>query len=187
MPSILTLRMMTTALLATLVGTLLPSAHAEKADSQKEMVIEAEHLVSEGKSNTNTFTGDVVITRGTLLVKAERAVAVKAADEFQHINLFAKPGAKIHFRQKRDGGADLWVEGEAEKAEYDEKTEFVKFISKAHVRYLDGKRVTDEQEGEFLSYDSKNDVFVGSNSSNGTQVNGGGRIKMTIQPKNQAN
>ncbi|MFZ6848213.1 lipopolysaccharide transport periplasmic protein LptA [Undibacterium sp. RuRC25W] len=160
------------------------SAHAEKADSKKEMVIEADHLISDGKTNVTTCSGDVHITKGTLVVSAERAVASKTPDDFQNVKLYAKAGGKVRFRQKRDGGPDLWVEGEAERAEYDEKTEFIKFISRAKVRYLEGSKVTDEQEGEYLSYDSKNDVFVGSNTSNGTAVSGGGRIRLTIQPKN---
>lgn len=159
--------------------------HAEKADSLKEMTIEADQFLNNGKTNVSTFSGDVVVVRGTLKVKAEKAVVTKSADEFQHVVLTAKPGTKISFRQKRDGGPDLWVEGESEKAEYDEKTEFVKFLSKAQIRYLDGSKVTQQQEGEFLSYDSKNDVFVGVNSSSGQSVSGGGRIKTTIQPRTE--
>lgn len=159
--------------------------HAEKADSLKEMTIEADQFLNNGKTNVSTFSGDVVVIRGTLKVKAEKAVVTKSADDFQHVVLTAKPGAKISFRQKRDGGPDLWVEGESEKAEYDEKTEFVKFLSKAQIRYLDGSKVTQQQEGEFLSYDSKNDVFVGVNSSSGQSVSGGGRIKTTIQPRTE--
>jgi len=175
--------MVSTLLFFGLSTSLLLPAHAEKADSQKEMVIEAEHLISDGKTNTTTCTGDVLITKGTLIVKAERAIATKTADDFQNVKLYGKASGKVTFRQKRDGGPDLWVEGEADRAEYDEKTEFVKFTSRAKVRYLDGKRVTDEQEGEYLSYDSKNDIFVGTNTSNGTAVSGGGRIRLTIQPK----
>ncbi|WP_423709040.1 lipopolysaccharide transport periplasmic protein LptA [Undibacterium sp. WLX3042] len=161
------------------------SVHAEKADSLKEMTIEADQFLNNGKTNVSTFSGDVVVVRGTLKVRAEKAVVTKSADEFQHVVLTAKPGAKITFRQKRDGGPDLWVEGESEKAEYDEKTEFVKFLSRAQIRYLDGNKVTQQQEGEFLSYDSKNDVFVGVNSSSGQAVSGGGRIKTTIQPRTE--
>ncbi|WP_423680691.1 lipopolysaccharide transport periplasmic protein LptA [Undibacterium sp. WLHG33] len=161
------------------------SVHAEKADSLKEMTIEADQFLNNGKTNVSTFSGDVVVVRGTLKVRAEKAVVTKSADEFQHVVLTAKPGAKITFRQKRDGGPDLWVEGESEKAEYDEKTEFVKFLFRAQIRYLDGNKVTQQQEGEFLSYDSKNDVFVGVNSSSGQAVSGGGRIKTTIQPRTE--
>lgn len=159
------------------------AAHAEKADSLKETNIEAEHSTSDGKKSTLTLSGDVTITRGTLLVKAERAVVTEAEAGHRISLLYGGPGGHVRFRQKRDGGPDLWVEGDAERVEYDEKTELVKFISRASVRYLEGQRVTQQQEGEYLSYDSLNDVFVAANTSNGQHVPGAGRVKLTLQPK----
>lgn len=161
------------------------AVHAEKADSLKETNIEAEHATSDGKKNIVILSGDVTITRGTLLVKADRAIVTETDGGHRNSVLFGAPGGQVKFRQKRDGGSDLWVEGEAERVEYDDKTEMVKFIAKAKVRYLEGKRVTQEQEGEFLSYDSLNDVFVGTNTSNGKSVPGAGRVKLTLQPKTE--
>ncbi|MDE2428164.1 MAG: lipopolysaccharide transport periplasmic protein LptA [Burkholderiales bacterium] len=183
--TILSRRLLRSIVLVSAICTLTNAAHAERADSNKEMTIEAEHLVSDGKKNTRVLAGDVIATRGSLLVKADHAVVTEASDGYQSVLLTGKPGHKITFRQKRDGGPDLWVEGEADRAEYDERTEFVKFISRAKVRYLEGKKVTQEQEGEYLSYDSKNDVFVGTNSSDGQQIPGGGRVKLTLQPKTE--
>jgi lipopolysaccharide export system protein LptA len=163
--------------------TLVHSAHAEKADSQKETNIEAELSSSDGKKNITTLTGDVVLTRGTLIVKSDRAIITQTPDEHMNVVLLSKPGKQNFFRQKRDGGDNLWVEGVADRIEYDDKTELVKFISKAHVKYLEGKKVTQEQEGEFLSYDSLNDVFLATNTTTGTHVPGAGRVKLTLQPK----
>ncbi|MES2105874.1 MAG: lipopolysaccharide transport periplasmic protein LptA [Pseudomonadota bacterium] len=159
------------------------TALAEQADRYKKIDLEAEHGFADDKKKIRTLTGNVEITRGTLLIKADKAVATEAADGFQFIVLTNGPGGQVFFRQKRDGGPDLWVEGVANRMEYDEKTELVKFFSRAHIKYLENKKVTQEQEGEFLSYDSKNEVFVGANNSSGSTVSGGGRIKMTIQPK----
>lgn len=162
----------------------LTSAFAEKADSQKETNIEAEHSTIDGKKNI-TLDGEVTLTRGSLLVKAERATVTENADGSKYIVLFSSTGKRAKFRVKRDGGNDLWVEGEADRIEYDEKTELVKFIAKAKVRYLENKKITQEQEGEFLSYDSLNDVFVATNTASGKHVPGAGRVKLTIQPKTE--
>lgn len=156
----------------------LTSAFAEKADSQKETNIEAEHSTIDGKKNI-TLDGEVTLTRGSLLVKAERATVTENADGSKYIVLFSSTGKRAKFRVKRDGGNDLWVEGEADRIEYDEKTELVKFIAKAKVRYLENKKITQEQEGEFLSYDSLNDVFVATNTASGKHVPGAGRVKLT--------
>jgi lipopolysaccharide export system protein LptA len=160
----------------------LTSVYAEKADSRKETNIEAELSNVDGKSNITTLTGDVVMTRGTLIVKGDRAVITQTPDQHRNVVLFSNPGKQTSFRQKRDGGDDLWVEGVADRIEYDDKSEVAKFISKARVKYLDGKKVTQEQEGEFLSYDSINDVFVATNTTTGSRVPGAGRVKLTLQP-----
>ncbi|MFZ6646635.1 lipopolysaccharide transport periplasmic protein LptA [Undibacterium sp. TJN25] len=163
---------------------LLPAAVlAEQADRYKKIDLEAESSVLDDKTKIKTMTGNVEITRGTLLIKTDKAVATEGAEGFQFIVMTRGPGGQAFFRQKRDGGPNLWVEGVADRMEYDEKTEVVKFFNKAHVKYLEGKKVTQEQEGEFMSYDSKTENFVGANNASGTSVSGGGRIKITIQPK----
>lgn len=162
----------------------LTAAYAEKADSQKETHIEAEHSTIDGKKNI-ALDGEVTLTRGTLTVRAERATVAENVDGSKYIVLFSGAGKRANFRVKRDGGSDLWVEGEADRIEYDEKTELVKFIAKAKVRYLENKKVTQEQEGEFLSYDSLNDVFVATNTASGKHVPGAGRVKLTLQPKTE--
>jgi lipopolysaccharide export system protein LptA len=161
----------------------LTQAFAEKADSLKKTDISAEYNVSDLKTNTTTLSGNVELTRGTLIVRAARAVATESASKSGNFVLFGEPGTQVFFRQKRDGGPDLWLEGAADRVEYDDKTEMVKFISKARVRYLEGKRVTQEQVGEFLSYDSLNDVFIAANSSSGKHIPGAGRVTLTIEPK----
>lgn len=170
---------------AIMLCTTLPlaSAFAEKADSLKPIDLYAEK--ADAKSNVRTLSGSVLISRGTLTIKADKAVMTEAASGYQSAVLTGAPGKQVFFRQKRDGGPDLWVEGQADRIEYDEKTELVKFISKARIKYLEGKKVTQEQEGEFLSYDSLNDVFVGTNTSSGKTVPGGGLLKITIQPKTE--
>ncbi|MCH8617628.1 lipopolysaccharide transport periplasmic protein LptA [Undibacterium sp. TS12] len=157
--------------------------HAEKADSTKETIIEAGYGESDGKTSVRRLSKGVSLVRGTLNVKAENAVVTEAPNGDQFVVLTAGSNRKVTFRQKRDGGPDLWVDGEADRAEYNQSTEIVKFISKAKVRYLEGKRVTQEQEGEYLSYDSKNDVFIGTNSTTGQHVEGSGTLKIILQPK----
>ena len=168
-----------------LVSLFIPAtqASAEKADSQKTAYISAEQNVSDLKTNTTTFSGNVELTRGTLTVHAARAVVTESAEKAGTFVLFGEAGTPVSFRQKRDGGPDLWLEGSADRVEYNDKSEIVKFISKAKVRYMEGKRMLQEQVGEFLSYDGLNDVFIATNSSSGKHVPGGGRVTLTIEPQ----
>lgn len=158
-------------------------AHAEKADSQKQAKIDAEYYVMTDGGKSKKLTGNVELSRGSLLIKAESGIETETEDGGGSVVLIGGASGQVMFRQKRDGGADLWIEGFADRVEYDKKTEVVKFISKAKVRYIDQKKVTQEQLAEFLSYDSLLDVFVATNSSTGKRVPGAGRASITTEPK----
>jgi len=159
--------------------------HAEKADFDKPTNVEADQMEYDDVKQINTFIGQVVLTRGTLVMKAGKMVVVTDPAGYQFATAYAAPGQLARFRQKRDGGPDLWVEGEAEKMEYDGKTEVVKLFSKAHVRRLEGKQPTDEVNGEFISYDSRAEFYSVNNTASGESKPGAGRIKAVIQPRGE--
>ena len=159
-------------------------AMAEKADSEKPTNIEADHMAYDDVKQINTFTGNVVLTRGTLIMRATKLIVTQDPAGYQYATLLAAPGALATFRQKREGGNNQWIEGQAERIEYDGRTEVVKLFSKAKMRRLEGTKPTDEVEGEFISYDSRAEFFSVNNTATGENRPGGGRIKAVIQPRN---
>ena len=98
------------------------------------------------------------------------AVALGAAD---------KPAT---FRQKRDG-VDEYIEGEAERLEYDGKTDTIRFVNNAAVRRLRGSVVADEIAGNLVSYDSISEVFSVSGGAAATPANPGGRVRAVLTPR----
>jgi len=159
------------------------SVHAEKADSDKPTNVEADQMAYDDVKQINTFTGNVVLTRGTLLMRAHKLIVTQDPAGYQFATLLAPAGGLATFRQKRDAGPNQWVEGHAERIEYDGKTEIVKLFSKAMIRRLEGAKPTDEVEGEFISYDSRAEFFTVNNTATGESKPGGGRIKAVIQPR----
>jgi lipopolysaccharide export system protein LptA len=160
-------------------------AHAEKADSTKPAEIDADSMVYDNVQQVSTYTGKpVLLTRGTLIMKANKVVAKRDPAGYQYATLLSGPGGFASFRQKRDGG-DLWIEGQAERIEYDDKTEMVKLFTKAKLKRLDGIKVTDEMDGEFISYDIRTDFFTVNNTATGTGKQSTGRIKVVIQPRTE--
>lgn len=157
-------------------------AYAEKADSEKATDIAADQMTYDDVKQINTFIGNVILTRGTLLMKAGRVVVTQDRAGYQSATLYAAPGALATFRQKRDGGPDLWVDGEAERIEYDGRAELVKLFTRAKLRRLEGARPTDEIQGEFISYDSRVEFISVNNNAPGAAP-GTGRIKAVIQPR----
>ena len=161
-------------------------AQAEKADSTKPTNVEADQGTADDVKQVRTLTGNVVLTKGTLTMKAGRALLTTDPQGYQFTTFWAAPGALATFRQKRDGGDNLWVEGQAERVEYDDKSEVVKLFSKAKLTRLDGSKPSDEVEGSFISYDSRQEVFAVHNQTSGDSKPGAGRVKMVIQPSNKS-
>ena len=161
------------------------TAHAEKADSDKEAVITAKRIQGDDIKQTHTLTGDVMLVKGTLTMKAGRALITEDPQGYQFITFWADAGKLATFRQKRDGAGDLWVEGEAERVEYNNTTEVVKLFTRAKLTRLEGTKPTDVANGAFISYDSRNELFNMENSNSGTSAPGAGSVRMVIQPKNK--
>lgn len=159
------------------------NVRAEKADSSQPTNIEADHMDYDDLKQVNIFTGNVRLVRGTLILKGQKLVIRQDAAGYQHGTVYGHQGGVAHFRQKRDGGPNLWIEGQAERIEYDGKTEIAKFFSKAKLTRLDGVKMTDEVQGEFISYDARKEFYSVNNTPSGQSKPGAGRIKVVIQPR----
>lgn len=162
------------------------SASAEKADSLKQAKIDFGDAHIDEVTQTRVFTGNVVLSRGTLLIKADKAVMKESPEGYMSVVLTAASNQPATFRQKRDGGPDLWVEGQAQRIEYDERTELVKLFSNAVVKQLEGKRMTSEVNGPFISYDNRTEQANVHNDASGESKPGGGRGTIIIAPRRTA-
>jgi lipopolysaccharide export system protein LptA len=172
-------------LLALLFSTANSIVHAEKADFDKPTNVEANQMSYDENKQINIFNGNVVLTRGTLVMHGEKLIVKQDAAGNQHATLYASAGSTARFRQKRDGGKDLWIEGyAADRIEYDSKTEIAKLFKQAKVKMLDSGRPTDEVEGDYISYDSRAEFYTVTNSTSGESKANGGRVKAVIQPRN---
>jgi lipopolysaccharide export system protein LptA len=169
-----------------LLLTALP-AQAEKADADQPTNVEANQMAYDSAKQINTFTGNVVLTRGSLTMRADRMIVSQDAAGYQYATVYAAARGLATFRQKRDGGPNFWIEGQAaDRIEFDTKSEVAKFYSKARIRLLEGQRITDEVEGEFISYDSKAEFYTVNNNASGQSKPGSGRIRAVIQPRSAA-
>ena len=159
------------------------TAMAERADSLKQAKVDFDDAHIDEVTQTRIFTGNVVLTRGTLLIKADKAVLKETPEGYMSVILTSNAGKTASFRQKRDGGPDLWTEGQAQRIEYDERTEVVKLFSNAIVKQLEGKRVTSEVNSPFISYDNRTEQANVHNDASGESKPGGGRGTIIIAPR----
>jgi lipopolysaccharide export system protein LptA len=158
-------------------------ASAEKADRTKPMNVEADALRYDDLRQTSVFTGKVVVTKGTIVIRGARVDVRQDPEGYQHGIVTAEPGKLAFYRQKRDG-VDEFIEGEGETIEYDGKADRVKFIKRAELRRYRGAAVSDEMVGSVITYDNSTDVFSVDGGPASAAV--GGRIRAVISPRQGA-
>ena len=147
--------------------------HAEQADSAKPIEIEANRMSADDARRMNIFEGNVVVTRGTLNIRADRIVVRQDAEG----NQFATAtGTPVRFRQRQDAKPPakegVWMEGEAKRMELDERSGKIELFEEARVN-----RGGDEVKGKYILVDQRSDFFTV------TPGRGDGRVRATIQPK----
>jgi lipopolysaccharide export system protein LptA len=162
--------------------SLLAPAFAEKADRTKPMNAEADSLRYDDVKQTSVFTGNVVITKGTMIIRGDRVEVRQDNEGFQFGTATATGGKRAFFRQKRDAG-DEWIEGEAESIVYDGKADNVTFSRNATMRRLRGAVVSDETQGALITYDNTSDVFSVSGGNAASAGNPSGRVRAVLSPR----
>lgn len=161
-------------------------AGAEKADRAKPMNVEADALRYDDLNQTSVFTGRVVITKGTIIIRGAKVTVKQDAEGYQFGVVTAEPGKLAFYRQKRDN-VDEYIEGEAETIEYDGRADRVKFIGRAEMRRYRGATVNDETSGALITYDNTSDQFsVDGREGTAAPSNPGGRVRATLAPRPSA-
>jgi len=154
-----------------------PLARAERADRDKPTQIEADHMTSDEVRRVTIFEGNVVVTQGTITVRADRIVVRQDGDQLRHITATGNP---VRFRERADaagGKPGAWIEGQAKRVEIDERDEKVDLFDDAHVT-----RDGDEVRGEHIALDQRAESFSVSGGAEAPD----GRVRAVIQPKTPA-
>ena len=148
-------------------------ALAEQADSTKPTQVEANRMSADDARRMNVFEGNVVVTRGTLTIRADKIVVRQDADGNQYATATGNP---VRFRQRQDPKPPekegQWLEGEAKRIELDEKSGKIELYNAARVN-----RGGDEVAGDYILVDQRSDFFTV------TPGKGEGRVRATLQPK----
>ena len=169
--------------LTVLIGLTAGSAQAESTDRDKPMNAEADALRYDDLKQTSVFTGNVVITKGSTIIRGAQVDVKQDPEGYQQAVVVAAPGKLAYYRKKRDG-RDEFIEGEGERIEYDSRQDVVKFIRQAVLRRYNGAVLADETTGSQINYDNKTDVFtVDGGPQNRSASNPTGRIRALLSPR----
>ena len=154
------------------------NAQAESSDRDKPIELEADTVTVNDAKKTSTYTGKVILTQGTLIIRADKLIVREDKEGFQHSTSTGNPTT---FKQKREGKNEF-MEGSAQRIEYDGRMDKVQLYTKAWV-----KRGEDIVYGDYISYDANAEyaeVVGGQKTESGGTSSG--RVKAIIQPKNKS-
>lgn len=155
------------------------TALAERADRNQPIELEADTMVVNDAKRTSTYTGNVILTQGTLQIRADKLVVREDAQGFQHSTSYGNPTT---FRQKMEG-KNAYIEGSAQRIEYDGRMDKVQLYTRAWV-----KRGEDIVHGEYIMYDASAEYaeVIGAGKPAEGAAAPGGRVRAIIQPKKKA-
>ena len=167
------------AFIQTILLSITTIAFSEEADRDKSIEIESDTMTVDDAKSISIYKGDVILTQGTLIIRAKELTVREDSQGFQHSTAIGKPTT---FKQKREGKED-YIEGRADRIEYDGHMDKVHLYSGASV-----KRGNDTVFGDYIMYDTNAEFAQALSGStkdeNGKEVKKG-RTRAIIKPKKE--
>ena len=168
------------------------SLHAEKADRDKPLKIEADKLDYDDLKQLSIFLGKVNLTKGSIDMRGDRLEVRQDPDGYQYGVLTPAANSRASYRQKRDVQTES-VEGLAQRIEYDGKQDKIILIGNAELRRYKSGVVSDEMSGQRIVYENLTDRFSidGKSSASQGDSNGGAsgaagsksRVRAVLSPQ----
>ncbi|WP_157271143.1 lipopolysaccharide transport periplasmic protein LptA [Azohydromonas aeria] len=150
---------------------------ADRADRNQPLVIEADKPGTvDMQKKVVVFNGNVVVTQGTMRIRSEHMEVHDVGEGHRTAVATGTAGQQATFRQKREG-LDEYIEGRADRIEYDSRSDYLKLIGNARALRLRGSAVADEVTGNLITYDNRNELF----SVAGDPARGG-RVRAVLTP-----
>jgi lipopolysaccharide export system protein LptA len=155
------------------------AAYAEKADRAKDIEITFARVVTDIDQSDTTVEGDVVLTQGTMRITGDRMRVKKDSQKNVTAEIFGS-AKQLTFREKRDGSND-YIEGVADRAEFDQRANTLKLFSNAVINSAGNVLA-----GEYMVYNRVTDQFevngAPQNTKTGSANQQSTRGRMIIQP-----
>jgi lipopolysaccharide export system protein LptA len=155
-----------------------PHARAEKADKDKPINFSSDTGGANYESKTGSLKGNVVLTQGTMTIRADRIDFKQNADNSISATVYGNP---LSFRQKKDG-SDEYDEGYAQRAVYDGQKDFLELFDRALLR-----EGANEIRSNYITYNTSTGVFSaeGRPDAPGGPAGPGARVRGTFQPHDE--
>jgi len=153
------------------------SAWALPTDRDKPIRIQADNAHLDDKQGVATYTGDVIITQGSMMIKGNTVTITRTASG--DIDVLTSVGNLAYFEQQQSAAKPDKMKGWAVTIQYQAQKDLVVLTDRAKV-----ENEGNTTEGEKIVYNTKSQIATAGRGGNVTAPRQ--RIDMVIQPKKKA-
>ncbi|HCN45327.1 MAG TPA: lipopolysaccharide transport periplasmic protein LptA [Pseudomonas sp.] len=154
------------------------SAWALPNDREQPVRIQADSAQMDDKNKVATYTGDVIITQGSMMIKGN--VVTVTLNQNGDIDTATSVGNLAYFEQQQDAAKPDKMQGYAKQIQYQAGRDLIVLTDQARV--INAGNTT---EGEKIVYNSKTQVATAGRGGKDIKTPRQ-RIDMVIQPKKKA-
>ena len=127
--------------------------HAEKADQDKPIILEAEKVSVDDVKQIYDLKGQVLLIKGSIIVTGEDGRIEVNPEGYEFVDVKGAPNTTASFRQRREGPADEFMQGLATQVVYNAKTEVLTLTGDASLKRLLNMQMLDQLRGWKIEYD----------------------------------
>ena len=138
---------------ALLAACLINAAHAEKADQDKPVILEAEKVSVNDVQQVYELDGQVLLTKGSILITGEKGNIKVDPEGYEYVDVQGNPESTASFRQRREGPANEFMQGRGQTVTYNAKTELLTLTGQASLKRLLNMQMLDQLQGWKIDYD----------------------------------
>ncbi len=162
-------------------------AQALQRDRQQPLLVDAGAMHYDDVKQLDVFTGDVVVTKGSMVIHADRVEVRQTPDGYDMADAFgdaAHPATIDETLDAAPGEPTPKLHGRALRLSYDGRSDVVTLHGQALLERLIDGRVNDRAQGETIRYDNLNDRFaVSAGQAGSTSSNPQGRVRVMLSPR----
>ena len=128
-------------------------AHAEKADQDKPIILEAEKVSVNDVQQIYDLQGQILLIKGSIVVTGEDGHIQVDPEGYEFVDVKGSSETTASFRQRREGPADEYMQGRGTQVTYNAKTEVLMITGDASLKRSLNMQMLDQLQGWKIEYD----------------------------------
>ena len=140
-------------ILLVLGAWMLSPAHAEKADQDKPIILEAQKVSVNDVQQIYDLKGQVLLIKGSIIVTGEDGRIQVDPEGYEFVDVKGTRDITASFRQRREGPADEYMQGRGAHVTYNAKTEMLTITGNANLKRSLNMQMLDQLQGWKIEYD----------------------------------